>query len=76
MGWEYILIFIISLLVCYTMTPKVAAPKPASLSDFSLPTAEPGGCIPVIFGTRLISSPNVVWYGDLKYTPIKAKGGK
>ena len=75
MGWEYLIIFIISLVVCYAMTPKVAQPKPASLSDMNVPTAEPGGCVPVIFGTRLISSANVVWYGDFKYSPIKSEGG-
>jgi hypothetical protein len=76
MGWEYILIFIISLVVCYAMTPKVAQPTPTSLDDMNLPTAEPGRCIGVVFGTRLLKSPNVVWYGDLRYDPVNADSGK
>lgn len=76
MGWEYLIIFIISLVVCYAMAPKVATPKPSSLSDMNIPTAEPGACVPVIFGTRLISSTNTVWYGDLRYEPIKTESGK
>jgi hypothetical protein len=46
------------------------------LDDFSLPTAEEGRPIPVVFGTVLITGPNVVWAGDLKVDPIKKKGGK
>jgi len=54
----------------------VEKPQAASLDDFSLPTAEEGRPIPVVFGTVLITGPNVVWAGDLKADPIKKKGGK
>jgi hypothetical protein len=30
----------------------------------------------VIFGTVLITGPNVVWAGDLRVDPIKKNGGK
>ena len=76
MGWEYIVIFIIALVVCYAMQPKQTQPKPASLDDMSIPSAEPGRCIPVVFGTRLLASPNIVWYGDLGYKAVKTKSGK
>ena len=56
--------------------PKVEKPQAASLDDFSLPTAEEGRPIPVVFGTVLITGPNVVWAGDLKADPIMKKGGK
>jgi len=56
--------------------PKVEKPTAAGLDDFSLPTAEEGRPIPVVFGTMLITGPNVVWAGDLKVVPIRKKGGK
>lgn len=55
---------------------KQQSPTAASLEAFSAPTAEAGREIPVVFGTRVIKSANVVWYGDLKAVAIKKKGGK
>lgn len=31
--------------------------------------------IPVLFGTRVINQPNVVWYGDVKTTEIRQSSG-
>lgn len=76
MGWEYIIVFIIALVVCYAMQPKAVQPTPPSLDDMDIPTAEPGRCIPVVFGTRLLKSPNIVWYGDLRYDAVKTDSGK
>lgn len=72
----YLIVFIISLAVCLAMAPKSTQPKPASLSDMDVPTAEPGRPVPVVFGTRLLKSPNIVWYGHLKYKAVKTKSGK
>lgn len=66
----------ISAALSYFLAPKPAEPKPAALSDFSIPTAEEGRPIPVVFGTVLITGPNVIWYGDLRTRPIKSSGGK
>lgn len=41
-------------------------PKPISLEQFDIPTAEEGRPIQVLFGKKYISAPNVVWFGDLK----------
>lgn len=41
-----------------------------SLADVNAPTAEQGRAIPVVFGTCLIKSANIVWYGDLKTIPV------
>ena len=73
MVWAQIAMLIISLAISYATRPKPQGAKPAGLSDFTVPTAEDGRVIPVLFGTRDISGPNVVWYGDLKITPIKKK---
>lgn len=40
--------------------PTPPTPTPDQLTG--VPTAEQGKPIPVLFGTRLISQPNVVWY--------------
>ena len=72
----YIAVLLISAVVAYALAPKPPKPKPASLADFDIPTAEQGRPIPVIFGTVLVTGPNVIWYGDLGTEPIKAKSGK
>ena len=71
-----IIILVVSAVISYAMTPKPKPPKPAALADFDLPTAEEGRAIPVVFGTVWIKGPNVLWYGALRSTAIKAKGGK
>ncbi len=76
MPWTTILIWIATTLIQYLLAPKPPAPKAAELKDFDAPTADEGRPIPVVFGTVLVKSPNVVWYGDLRTTPIKSKGGK
>lgn len=60
----------------YMNQPKPVQPVPLTLDDVNIPTAEIGGEIPVLFGTRLISQPNVIWYGDFGSSPIKSKSGK
>lgn len=77
MEWAVIIIlFIVAVAAVVLLTPGPPQQKPATLDDFSLPTAEPGRPIPVVFGTVLCKAPNIVWYGHLKSEPVKAKGGK
>ena len=76
---EWIAILIIAAVltaVAVSQAPTPAQPPPASLSDFNAPTAEPGRPIPVVYGTVKLKAPNVVWYGDLDYEPVKTNGGK
>ena len=47
--------------------------KSTALGSFTAPTAEEGRAISVIFGTVLLTGPNVTWYGDLHASPIKQK---
>jgi len=56
--------------------PKPPTPPPPEFEDFKVPTAQQGREIPVIFGTVTLSSPNVVWYGDIAYSAVKTKSGK
>lgn len=74
--WSFIITFALSLVASYLMMPKPQSPKAAGLNDFQVPTAEVGREIPVLFGTRMLTGPNVVWYGHLKIVAIKKKGGK
>lgn len=74
--WFFFAVFLVAFAVAYTIGPKTQTRKPAGLNEFQAPTAEVGREIPVLFGTRDLNGPNVVWYGDLRVVPIKKKGGK
>lgn len=50
----------ISLYQMFQSAPEPPTPDPDQLDG--MPTAEQGKPIPVLFGTRIISQPNVVWY--------------
>ena len=69
--WGFIAYFVVSLIIAVVMAPKTETQPPAGLSEFDVPTAEVGREIPVLFGTRDIGGPNVVWYGDLKVVKVK-----
>lgn len=75
MFW-FIALFVAALVVSYATMPKPQTQKPAGLSEIDAPIAEEGAEIPVLFGTRELTGPNCVWYGDLKTVAIKSKGGK
>jgi len=74
--WWYIVVFIVALVVSYSMMPKPENAKPAGLGDVTAPTAEVGREIPVLFGERDLEGPNIVWYGHFRAVPINKKGGK
>lgn len=74
--WWYIVVFIVALVVSYSMMPKPETRPPAGLDEIQAPTAEVGREIPVLFGRRKLEGPNVVWYGHLRTVAIKKKGGK
>lgn len=77
MGYWWAVYWVVSIaLVARSMRPASQPQKPSSVEDLDVPVAEVGKEIPVLFGTRDIKSPNVVWYGDLKVKPIRQKGGK
>ena len=53
--------------------PNLEGAKPASLGDFSFPTAQEGRAIPLIWGTVRLNGPNIIWYGDLRTEAITEK---
>lgn len=74
MAWPQIIYYIIVLILSIALAPKPPSPRPASLEDFDLPTAEADRPIPWIFGTVRVTGPNVVWFGDLAVKRIKKSG--
>lgn len=74
--WTYLVIFALALIAGFAIAPKTQNARAVKLEEFSAPTADEGKEIPVVFGTCKVASSNVVWYGDLRATPVKSKSGK
>lgn len=74
--WWWIGLFVVSYAIVALTAPKVEPPKAAGIDEFQAPTASEDRPIPVLFGSREIKGANIVWYGDLKVSPIKKKSGK
>jgi hypothetical protein len=70
-----LVVMIVAALITAALQPKPPVPKPLSITDFDIPTAEEGRPIPVVFGEVLVKGSNVVWYGNLTTSPIKSSGG-
>ena len=60
----------------YLLTPKASSPAPPGAGKVELPTTEAGTTIPVVFGTREITKPNLVYWGNVSTDPIRKRGGK
>lgn len=69
--WPVIAAIVVSFVMSYLLQPKPKTRGPDGLDKIDVPTAEVGRPIPVLFGTRTISSANIVWYGDLRTKAIK-----
>jgi hypothetical protein len=78
--WQLILTWVITTVISSMLAPKPKGPdnaQPGQIGDKDLPIASMEAPIPVLFGTRVLSGPNVVWYGDVQIRPIrKSSGGK
>lgn len=74
MAWWYVAVYVVALAVTLSAA-RIRQPSP-SVQEVEAPTAEEGRSIPVLFGTRDVKGPNVVWYGDVRTVAIKKKGGK
>lgn len=67
---------IASYVIQVALMPKPEKPKPAALEDFDFPQIEEGTPQSVIFGDVWIKDWHVLWYGDLRTSAVKSKGGK
>lgn len=75
--WQMLLIWIgLQIISSLLFRPKSSQENvtPGEVEATGVDASSP---VPVLFGTRLISTPNCVWYGDVATTPIvKCSGGK
>ena len=51
MPWMQIVVWIVTALIQYALTPKPPKPQAAELKDFDAPTADEGRPVPVVFAT-------------------------
>jgi len=75
MVWNYVIIWAITSLISYALSPKPQSQKPEGFEDVEVPSVDEGKDIPVVFG-RMKISPFVGWYGDFSTKAIKAEGKK
>lgn len=77
MEWVWAIAMLITSAVISAVTqPKPQKPKPAALEDFDFPQIEEGSPQTVIFGEVIVEDQFILWYGNLRTTPIKSSGGK
>ncbi|KWF99099.1 phage tail protein [Burkholderia cepacia] len=69
---EFFLNLVISTILSELLKPKqhYDTPAPAGIGDFTFPTASEDRAIPVLWGTRKLTSTNSLWHGDLQQRPI------
>ena len=72
----WLAVFVVSLLLAVALAPRPEQTPGPVAGQQKTPEAEEGRPIPVLFGTREIKSPQVMWYGDVSTKAIKKKGGK
>lgn len=74
--WWFFIGLVVSFVASYAMMPKPQVQSPPAIGEVKAPTAEEGREIPVLFGTRVLEGPNVLWYGDIRTKPVKKKQSK
>lgn len=79
MGWLEIVYYVVVIAMAvysFVASNKQNQPNALTLDEVKPPVAEEGKSIPVLFGTRDLHGANVVWYGDLRTTPVQTDSGK
>lgn len=72
--WVQIAIWVGLQIVSYLLTPK-AQTQTQTPGEVEATTVDSSSPVPVLFGTRLLTGANCIWYGDIGTTPIKSSGG-
>jgi hypothetical protein len=74
---EFIVQLLISVLLSYAigaiLRKKLKEPEVGQLDIVNPDASSP---VPVCFGTNIIKSSNVIWYGNPKTTKVKTSSGK
>lgn len=75
--WNYLIAWVVTTVLSALLAPrpKVQDAKPGQIGEQDIPMASQDAPIPVLFGTRVLSQPNVVWWGDVRVAPIRRSGG-
>ncbi|MFA5408258.1 MAG: phage tail protein [Bacilli bacterium] len=79
MAWPFFATFFLKLFIAVAISyllaprPKTTGVKASGIDAFKVTTAQVGREFPVLFGKKKLTSPNVVWYGDLKAVAIREK---
>lgn len=73
--WQYLVAWAVMMVLSSALMPKPRSPDAAPGAMGEIPIASADALIPVVFGTCVLSQPNVVWWGDLSVTPIVRSGG-
>ena len=70
--WLLVIMVAVSYGMMRLMQKKQKFPTTSNDPDLEItaPTADEGRPIAVLFGTRRIKGPNVIWYGDIKTDAI------
>jgi hypothetical protein len=74
--WPQIILWVVTTVISYALRPKPEQPRAAGVDEVRAPTAQEGREIPVLFGMREIQGANVVWFGHVRTSAVKRKGGK
>ncbi|MDX0622897.1 hypothetical protein GOD54_23645 [Sinorhizobium medicae] len=59
-----IIIAIILAVAAYMLAPKPKGPTNSAARDLDAPTVSAGRPVPVVFGTVICKSLNVLWFGE------------
>jgi len=77
--FEYLIAWVVTTVLSALLAPrpKVQDAQPGQIGEKDIPMASQDAPIPVLFGTRVLSQPNIVWWGDVVVIPIRrSSGGK
>ena len=74
----FIIQTVLAAVLVFATRPKAPKPPrqqqgapPPGLGDFSIPTAQEGRPIPIVWGERFVEGSNVTWYANLTTKEIK-----
>lgn len=75
--WPQVAYAVVMMIISYAIQSLLTPPpKNPEAGKMDVPLAQEGDPIPVIFGTVVLKTPNVVWYGDAATSEIQSSGGK
>jgi predicted phage tail protein len=66
-------IAVVLAVISYMLTPKPTSPADPATGKLESATVDLASDVPVLFGTRLVSKTNCIWFGDVSTTPIRKR---